>query len=980
VSSETPNEGGHKKPPIPAPAKKIPAYNIERRGDRLYQVITLHKWFAISSLLLFLITIGMVLADYSREWKRYQRDFTRLQISRAQQDMQQAVSTVDRAKYDQLNQQLQQARAGQQQNEAAIEKAQKQVSDLNAKRYADNQNYQFTKATYDSEKYEYEESAAYKRSNAQRLAERLGETEKRMNDYKAMLDKTDLDLRAANGELNKYVGKRDQIQKDIETMLTDYTRLQTRINTLNPGLIVTAFRNAPVFDFMNPSERINQVILTNLYNDQPFKAIPRVDRCTTCHLGIDQKAYQDAPQPFRTHPNLDQYVSSGSPHPMETFGCTTCHNGLDRATSFQNAGHMPRSEDQRKQWQAKYSWHEQEFLETPMFPMNNIEAGCYKCHNASPEVPKANVLNGGRDLIRIYGCFGCHKIPGYEGIRKVGPDLSTVSGKLTKEWVRKWLENPKAFKSQARMPQFWWNDNNGGGAPPYDAAHWDKRNYAEINAITEYLWSKSKPRALPVAARTGGNPAEGKKIVESVGCFGCHAIGQIQDVATQSQIRRRHGFNLENQGSKVPVAWIYNWVKDPAQVWPDTKMPSLRLSDQEAADVAAYLSSLRNTDWEKKPLPAIDDAALDEVTLELLRTNSTDIEAREKIKGMDANQKNLYTGERLIARYGCFGCHNIPGFENAQPIGTELTEAGSKLISQLDFGFLPIEHSRRGWYEQKLHNPRIFDVGRVKRPEELLRMPNFKFTDNDVNAITGVLTSLVRDPVPLEMRDKTTDAVAQGRMLIAEKNCKGCHIIEDAGGDIRPTFNGQQALYPPNLATEGAKTQPLWLHAFLKDPGMVRLRPWLTARMPTFHFTEQQAATIERYFSAVDKVDYPFISTDVATDDDKLRVGADLFMKLQCSSCHPTSNVLPAGKAPEDLAPNLLLASQRLRPEWILRWLTDPQKIVSGTRMPTFFPEGQSPFPQILGGNSQAQIQAVRDHLFITVSGGRRRSNLITTD
>ena len=75
MSSETPNEGGHKKPPIPTPAKKVPAINIEKRGDRLYEVILLHKWFAISSLLLFLFTIGMVLADYSREWKRYQRDF-----------------------------------------------------------------------------------------------------------------------------------------------------------------------------------------------------------------------------------------------------------------------------------------------------------------------------------------------------------------------------------------------------------------------------------------------------------------------------------------------------------------------------------------------------------------------------------------------------------------------------------------------------------------------------------------------------------------------------------------------------------------------------------------------------------------------------------------------------------------------------------------------------------------------------------------
>ena len=972
MSSETPNEGGHKKPPIPTPAKKIPALNIERRGDRLYEVISLHKWFAISSLLLFLITVAMVLADYSREWKRYQRAFVRLQVQKTRGDMQQVSSSFDRAKLQQVDQQLQQSRSQQQQNEAQIEKLQKQINDLNARLYAVDENYRFSKAVYDSEKYAYEEALAHKASNTQKLGDRLKKTEKEMNDYKADLDKVTLDLRAANDDLNKFIGQREKFQKERETLLADYTRLQTRLSTLNPGAIIVSFRNAPVFDFMNPSERINQVILSNLYNDQPFKAIPRVDRCTTCHLGIDQKAYQDAPQPFKTHPNLDMYLASGSPHPLESFGCTTCHAGLDRATSFQNAAHMPRSEEQRKEWQKKYGWFEDEFIPSPMLPMTNIEAGCYKCHNASPEVPQASKLNSGRDMIRIYGCFGCHKLPGYENIRKVGPDLSTVSGKLTKDWIRKWLANPKDFKSQARMPQFWWNSNNSGS--PY----WDNRNAAEINAITEFLWANSKPKTLP-AGRTGGDPAKGKQIVETVGCFGCHAIGPVQEVANQSQIRRRHGFNLENQGSKVTQSWIYNWVKDPAQVWPETKMPSLRLTDEEAGDVSAYLASLKNPEWEKKALPQIDQGALDDVALELLRNNSTDIEAREKLKGMTLDQKNLYVGERLISRYGCFGCHNIPKFENAQPIGTELTEAGSKLISQLDFGFLPIEHSRHAWYEQKLKDPRIFDVGRVKRPEELLKMPNFHFSDKEVESITGVLVSMVKDPVPLEMRDKTTQAVAAGRQLIAEKNCRGCHIIEGSGGDIRPTK--EQAQWPPNLNTEGFKTQPLWLHPFLKDPSMVKLRPWLTARMPTFHFTEEQAANIERYFSALDKVDYPFINTDIETDAETLKAGADLFEKAKCQSCHPTSNVIPPGKAPEDLAPNLQLAHERLRPDWILQWIADPQKIFPGTRMPAFFATGQpNPFPEVLGGDSKKQIKALRDHLFITVGGGRRvtRSGSVT--
>jgi cytochrome c2 len=559
--------------------------------------------------------------------------------------------------------------------------------------------------------------------------------------------------------------------------------------------------------------------------------------------------------------------------------------------------------------------------------------------------------------------------------------LTTVSGKLTRDWVKKWLANPKDFKSEARMPQFWWNSNNSGteNAPP---SGWDNRNATEIHAITEYLFSKAQPGTLP-AGRTGGNAERGRQIVETVGCFGCHAVGTIQDAPNQTQTRRKHGYNLASQGSKVSPQWIYNWVKDPRQVWSESKMPSLRLTDAEAADVTAYLTSLNNPEFDAKPVPQPNDQALDEITLELLRVGSTDIEARERLSTMSAEQKTLFAGERLLSRYGCYGCHTIPGFENAQPIGTELTQAGSKLISQFDFGFLPIEHSRKAWYEQKLKDPRIFDVGRVKRSEELLKMPNFRFTDAEVTSISMVLQSLVKDPVPLEMRDRTTQAISEGRLLIAEKNCKGCHLIEGAGGDIRPTMM-DQAMWPPNLATQGAKTQPMWLHNFVKDPSSVTLRPWLTTRMPTFHFTEQESATIGRYFSALDNVDYPFITTDVATNTQKMQSGQQLFTTLQCARCHPTSNgPLPPGVSAADLAPNLTIAHERLRPEWVLNWLVDPQRIVPGTRMPTFFPDGPdrpSPIGNVLGGNVREQIEAIRDHVFITLSGGRRPATITSND
>ncbi len=972
MSSELPG-GEHKKPPIPTPAKKIPAFNIDKRPDRLYEIDFLHKWFAISSLLLFVFTIVMVLADYSREWKRYQREFNRLTFQQNTQDITQAVGAIDPTKYNQELQQYNQGLEDQKQRQAQIDEIQKKIDDLNARYYGVNQNYQFTKAIYDSEKYEYEEAVAAKASNVDRLGTRLQETKKRMDDYQAERDKLDVERRGTQGQLTTLVGTRDQARAELEKMLSEYTRLQTRANTLNPGLVIASFRNAPIFDMFNKSEKVNQILLSNLFIDQPFKSVPRVDRCTTCHLGIDQKAYENAPQPFKTHPKLDLFLGSDSKHPIESFGCTSCHGGLDRAVDFQTAGHTPRNEEQRKQWQDRYGWRTEEFLETPMLSMTHIEAGCYKCHSGGAEVPSAASLNNGRDLIRIYGCFGCHRIPGYENVRKVGPDLSTVSGKLTQDWAKKWLVDPKAFKSEARMPRFWYNSNNSG-------PDWDKRNQTEISAITDYLWSKSTAKTLP-AGRAPGNVDRGKQLVESVGCFGCHAVGPIQETADRTQTRRRHGYNLASEGSKVSASWIYNWVKDPKQVWPETKMPSLRLTDDEAADVTAYVFSQKNPEWEQKPVPQSDPASLDVIAIELLRAGSTEIEAREKLAAMSPEQKSLFVGERLIGRYGCYACHNIPGFEKSQPIGTELTEAGSKLISQLDFGFLPIEHNRADWYSQKLHDPRIFDVGRVKRPEELLKMPNFQFSDKDVDAITMVLTSMVKDRVPLEMKDQNSisAAISEGRQLLSEKNCRGCHIVEGAGGDIRGVLQ-EQAQWPPNLATEGFKTQPLWLHSFLKDPGQLKLRPWLNARMPTFHFDERETSILGRYFSALDKVDYPFINTDITTDAAKLASGNTLFTQLQCASCHPTSNALPPNKDPADLAPNLQLSAQRLRPEWVLKWLEDPQKIFPGTRMPTFFPNGQSPLPNILGGDMHAQIEAIRDHLFITVGGARRVSPLSATN
>ncbi|HSE40348.1 MAG TPA: hypothetical protein VLH08_06235, partial [Acidobacteriota bacterium] len=62
------------------------------------------------------------------------------------------------------------------------------------------------------------------------------------------------------------------------------------------------------------------------------KELNKVERCTTCHQGIQWKGLENADHPFRTHP---QEILKE--HPIEKFGCVSCHGGQGYATNVQEA-------------------------------------------------------------------------------------------------------------------------------------------------------------------------------------------------------------------------------------------------------------------------------------------------------------------------------------------------------------------------------------------------------------------------------------------------------------------------------------------------------------------------------------------------------------------------------------------------------------------------------------------------------------------
>ena len=210
--------------------------------------------------------------------------------------------------------------------------------------------------------------------------------------------------------------------------------------------------------------------------------------------------------------------------------------------------------------------------------------------------------------------------------------------------------------------------------------------------------------------------------------------------------------------------------------------------------------------------------------------------------------------------------------------------------------------------------------------------------------------------------ERQTNIVA-GRRMVNYYNCVGCHIIENRGGFIRRFYPEDQINFaPPILNGEGAKVQPQWLFNFLQGP--TPIRPWLKIRMPTFQFTSTEDDTVVNYFGAMAdlQVPYMFLNTNLVPVD--LSAGgpeADVERLLQLlliaiSRATRSPRVRSVGWAPD-----LALAHQRLNPEWILQWMHNPSAIQPGTKMPSFYPGGPD---DILKGNEQEQIKALRDYIF----------------
>jgi len=657
----------------------------------------------------------------------------------------------------------------------------------------------------------------------------------------------------------------------------------------------------------------------------------RVDRCTTCHVGIDNPSFKDAEQPLTAHSG-DLLVS----HPPDRFGCTICHEGQGRATDKDAAhGNVPH-------------WTK------PLLTGDLTQAACAKCHHDNP-IPGAPVLAQGRRLIRELGCTGCHQAGELQTDHAVGPRLDAIGSKVSRRWLNRWLKDPQATLPGAKMPHYGLTE-------------------VAANALAAWLMT-FRDEEVDSHVDDEGDYDAGADVYREAQCIVCHVTKlDYADNPVGGDI----GPNLLQLGNKVNQSWLVSFFRNPHRFLPHTKMPRFHFSEKQALD----LSQFTYEEWVDFDILDAEDAAPElppdtpeQIALGQRLYDELGCAGCHELSGTKPAPKApdlSFIGSAPLHQFS-FGHANVrrslpdffytkmrspellrpvfhpsPEGNPAETIWTHLRPesqfAGTSKLSDgpiseqfaailratQQAGFLDASLSipegtaaaQADWLAAHLNGTSAFNPH---------RMPDFRLTQEEAKAITIALMSLTDDTVssrryevPARERAVFNPRDDFGRL---ERNyrCLSCHSIRDSGD-----------LLASDLTWEGSRVNQEWLYHYLNKP--YSMRRTITLAMPIFHFPDEESRFMADYMSQV------FVDTSIGADwyahQDQADAerGQALFDEKGCIACHQMhgsgGDVGPSLTTQVPEFPHGTWVGDKLRGGWIYQWLKNPQALLPETIEP----------------------------------------------
>lgn len=481
-----------------------------------------------------------------------------------------------------------------------------------------------------------------------------------------------------------------------------------------------------------------------------------------------------------------------------------------------------------------------------------------------PEDPDEHVIEGGYLLLAELNCTACHAAPKVWQERlapKAGPNLAGVGSRLDADQLWLFIRSPQYRKKGTQMPGMFAGEDG-------DAA--------KVEALVEYLSSlKQESPKMPA-----GDGAHGKELYHKVGCVACHEPGtdfRPEKVPAEMEVEKPGN-------ASVPIAFadvydlnsLAHFLKNPLHYRPSGRMPDMRLTDQEAADIAAYLHVGR------QPEKATERAAL-------------------KIP-----YQGIEKGRQTFQAMGCTNCHQIetPLGGRSHPSLASLNSAKGCLSTQQPTG-----------------------------------IPRYDLNDLQKRAIKLAIAAIQKGEAQQLTAAQKIDWQMSRLNCYACHDRDGKGGPEDpraqyfTSNDATAESLGELAHMPPNLDNTGRKLTRGWLEKILFGEGG-SVRPYMNIRMP--NFGKEQTEMLLDLLPEADKRETP-VKIDVSGLEKHHR--AELGRKLlgttglACVGCHGLKDRKSLGPPVARLTNTVA----RLQPEYFKELLLNPQATQPGTMMPPMF-------------------------------------------
>ncbi|MBS0203578.1 MAG: cytochrome c1 [Planctomycetes bacterium] len=305
-----------------------------------------------------------------------------------------------------------------------------------------------------------------------------------------------------------------------------------------------------------------------------------------------------------------------------------------------------------------------------------------------------------------------------------------------------------------------------------------------------------------------------------------------------------------------------------------------------------------------------------------------DPEPTARRPGFSIDPSLVAKGRGLFGALGCASCHQLK--QDGKPIASELK---AKTLAELNGAIGCLAENVAG------------------------KSPRFGLSPKQRASLTAALKGNAEE-APAEKLHRT----------LASLNCYACHKrgalggVEEARNPYFETLQkemGDEGRLPPLITGVGDKLRPDWLKQVLFN-GADDRKNYMVVKMPKFG--GNNVGLLVEPFVGLDLKPDPLPVVEFPEPEYRIKAAGRHLVGGQALSCikchdfgpHPSTGIR---------AVSLTTMDRRLRPEWVDRYLRDPQPYRPGTRMPAPWPFGMATIRDVLNADVNLQIAAVRLYL-----------------